>query len=446
MATTVSARGKKTLLDRVIAKVNRTKPRSDDNGTFRVTRTTQTVLSSVKYVVLTGLRPFDDLTGGLPFGRVTELYGLDQSGKTAIAVRASLRAQCGFIYEKLREDEAVGYRKLEGDDFDITVLYVDNEGSLDDDSKTLMWDEYSPDDPPVKLDVGGADVDTIMGLFKMMDKFVETLDEYEDETKRRQFLVVVVDTVASTSTPEEMSQEWGKVDYTRQPKQLREGFRRFIRQINRRNICMICVNQISEKFQKQFKRRMSNTPQDEDFSTFGGRALRYYASLRVFFYNLGQIKLDKRRRFADGLMIGFKTTKNRSIPPLREGRLALMFRRGYSDMYSLLETFLLLKLAEFSARGSILFRFNTVNVETTTFESRVRSDDSDDDDAGRRSNNPEIEGKSEWTPFYLAHRVDFDMLWDAAVRMVFASGNQANVIEDDGDSDDESAAADLVED
>jgi hypothetical protein len=310
-----------------------------------------------------------------------------------------------------------------------------------------MWDEYDPNAPPVKLDVGGADVDTIMGLFKMMDKFVEVLDEYEEETKRRQFLVVVVDTVASTSTPEEMAQEWGKVDFTRQPKQLREGFRRFIRQINRRNICMICVNQISEKFNKQPKRRFTNTPQDEDFSTFGGRALRYYASLRVFFYSLGQIKLDKRRRFADGLMIGFKTTKNRMIPPLREGRLALMFHHGYHDMYSLLETFLMLKLAEFSASGSILFRFKSAGVGLTTFERKdeVAKADDDDDDARRRDNNPEIDSKLEWPPFYLAHRVDFDTLWEAAIKVIFSTGdNVATVGEDDDDSDD--AISDLVED
>jgi len=438
MSNAVSIRGKKSLLDRVISKVNRTKPRKEDGGTFRVTRTTNVVLSSVKHVVLTGLRPFDNVTGGLPFGRVTELYGLDQSGKTALAVRASLRAQNFHIYEKQRDGDAVAFRRLEGDDFDITVLYVDNEGSLDDDSKTLMWDEYNPSAPPVKLDVGGADVDTVLGLFKMMDTFVSVLDEHEAETKRRQFLVVVVDTVASTSSAEEMSQEWGHVDYSRQPKQLREGFRRFIRQINRRNICMICINQISEKFNKQKRRFMTNVPQDEDFSTFGGRALKYYASLRVFFYSLGQVKLSKQRRFADGLLIGFKTTKNRMVPPLREGRLALMFERGYSEMYSMLETFLMLKFAELSPKGQIAFKFKSLNVETTTFGASAARRDDVDDDAGRRDENPEIESKSEWPSFYLAHRVDFDTLWEAAVRRLFSNSSQDDVAVSDEDDEDES--------
>lgn len=448
--SSITIRGKKPLLDRIISKLNRSKPRDDDDGTFRVVKTTSGVLSSVKYVLTTGLKPFDDVTGGLPFGRVVEIYGMDQSGKTALVIRSAIRAQQGHIYEKIRDpDGSVALRRL-GDDVDVTVLYVDNEGSLEDDSKTQLWDEYDPESPPVRLDAVNAEADTIMQMFKLMDRTAELLDEEERDSGRKQFMVVVVDTIASTSSAEEIKSDWGKVDYQRQPKQLREGFRRMIREINRRNICMLCVNQISEKFDKQAGGRKygGNTPQDEDYSAFGGRALRYYASLRVFCYKLGTIKLSATRKFADGLLIGFKTTKNRMVPPLREGRLALMFNRGYQETYSILETLLFLQFAGFGSAGkSIFFRFKGRGLSTTTFEveAPTRRSKAPAEDGDEREVNPEISNKLEWKPFYLAHREDFDVMWDAAVKSIFAAEGAAPPEEDADDDDDELPRLDEVD-
>lgn len=439
----MAAPKRKPLIDRVVAKLNRAKPDKDDNGTIEVSRTSNRILSAVKYVLKTGIRPLDELTGGLPFGRVVEIYGLESSGKTAAVIRSSIKAQLGEIYERVTDGEPgeTLYRKIELEECDITVLYVDNEGSLEDDDKIRYKSEYdTSDSPPTLLDVPQAQTDTIMQMFKLMDRTIELLEQEEKETKRMQFLVVVVDTIASTSTSEEVSSDWGKVDYQRQPKQLREGFRRMIRQINKHNVCMICVNQVSEKFTPPTpgKRRvMTNVPQDDDHSTFGGKAIKYYATLRVFMYKLGTIKLSPTRRFPDGLLVGFKTTKNRIKKPYREGRLALLYDGGYSDAYSVLETLLFTGYAGYGTKGAIFFRFAKYKIPTETFSLSDSSIDEDDRDSDNERSNPKISCKADWFQFYLAHKSDFDKMWAAAVESSFKAA-AVGVEEDDegGDVDD----------
>lgn len=455
-----SLKGKKDVLDRIITKLKASRPKKDELGTFDISRTSSSVMAGVKYVLTTGIDAFDSMTGGLPFGRVVEFYGLDQSGKTGMAIRAAIRAQQRHVYERIqdgdrqvavvgdgvhqRNEPACALRQID-DTCDVTVFYIDNEGSLAEDDKLWLSDEYNPGDPPVRLDVADVMADTIFQMFKIIDRTVELLAEEEKESGRTQFLVVVVDTIASTSTAEEISGEWGKVDYQRQPKQLREGFRRMIREINRHNVCMICVNQVSEKYQQQKVRRAGrqvtfSTPQDEDFSTFGGRALKYYASLRVFFYKIGTVKLDPKK-FPDGLLIGFKTTKNRIVKPLREGRLALIFDYGYKDSLSKLETLLFLQYASYGKKG-IFFRFRSAGVEPVTFKSAIENRDVGEEEDERGS--PAISAKSEWLPFYLAHKQDFDAMWEEAIRRSFSidsSGSQV-VVDLRGDEIDENEISD----
>lgn len=450
----VSARGKKDLMDKIRSKVHASRNRKEDFGNFEISRSKDNILASVKYTLTTGIRAFDETTGGFPFGRVTEVYGLDGCGKTGIAIRASIRAQLRHIYEKIRDEDGKTALRRIPEDSDVTILYIDNEHSLEEDDKTILHDEYDPTVEPVRLDCLTADCDTVDQLFKIVETTLDCIKEEEKSTGRTQFVVIVVDTIASTSSKEEMNAEWGKVDYARQPKQLREGFRKMTRRISRQNVCMICLNQVSDKIGAEAaggRKVKYSTPQDDDFATFGGRALKYYASLRIFMFKMkGKLCLIPKSQFAHGYLIGFRTTKNRIIKPMREGRLSLIFDKGYNDCLSMMETMLFLNFCELGDKGDIRIRYRAKGVTPVTYgapEAKAGGKSlQDEDDDGGRDVDPRVENKAAWLSHYRQHKEDIDNLWREAVKYMFETEIVADAPGEDDDEDDSVALEEEVDD
>lgn len=400
-------------ITRVIAKLNAGRPRKDDGGTFELTRSTETVLSKIRYSLKSGIASFDAICGGVPFGRVTEVYGLEGCGKSAMAQRLAIMAQKGEIYERTGNEWS---RVVEPE---VTILYIDNEQSIDADSRTTI--------DGTELDVILARCDTVDQLFKMVELTVKEVGAIEKETKVPQFVVIVVDTIAGTSSKEEMTQDWGKDDFNRQAKFLSKGFRRLTRTINRHNVAMICINQVRDSFKQ--KVGYSTGPTDEDFSTFGGKALKFYSSLRVFMHAINKkYQFRKGTRFSQGLLIDFQTTKNRIKKPYRNGRMVLLFEGGLSNDFSILETLITYKFAVVKETGEgIQFRLKANGISTEGFDMKPRQQ------------NPEIGARVEWPAFYAAHKVELDQLWDKAVAYAFANeGVGAPQLEgEDGELDDE---------
>jgi hypothetical protein len=98
------------------------------------------------------------------------------------------------------------------------VLYVDNEQSIDDNEKIIH--------DGVELDVELLRCDTVDQLFKNVEIAVDACATYQKEDPDTLYLAVgIVDTIASTSSKEELTQEWSKEDYSRHAKQYRKGFR-----------------------------------------------------------------------------------------------------------------------------------------------------------------------------------------------------------------------------
>lgn len=427
---------RKDLMDKLKSKINATRPRKGDSGMFEVTKSDENMLSSVKYVLSTGLRALDEMCGGLPFGRITEIYGLDGCGKTGVAIRSAIRAQQRHIYEKIRDnagDKPV-LKKID-DNAEVVVLYIDNEHSLDEDDKTVLHEEFGQG-PGVRLKCLTAECDTVDQLFKIIDVCLDGIEAEAKAEDKEIFVVVIVDTIASTSSKEELNAEWGKVDYARQPKQLREGFRKMTRRLARQNVCLVCLNQVSDNYaaaQAGGHRPKYNTPQDDDFSTFGGRALKYYASLRIFMFKMkGKLTLIPKSKFQDGYIIGFRTTKNRQIKPGREGRLALIFDHGYKDSLSILETMLFLGFCEMGEKGDIRIRFRAHGLSAKPANTSLQDDDEKEDD---RDTDPRIPHKGAWPAFYLANKESVDALWNKAVEYCFVDNAEkaaAEVDEDDG--------------
>jgi RecA/RadA recombinase len=424
----VRARGPKDLMDRVISKINLTRPRNDDGGTFRLERSTRLKTPRVRYILKTGLEPIDALTGYICFGRVTEIYGLETSGKTSLARVCIVQAQKREIYECVYKDESADYdlKKID-DDVEVVRLYLDNEMSCDRDAKMVFPDPVTGQ--PVEIDCALGECDTVDQMFKILDNTIDEVEHYIKETGKPCLMMAVVDTIAGTASKEEMSREWGTDDYSRQPKQLREGFRKLSRRIASANVCLICTNQVSEKYQKgPSKGPVSNTPQEGNFTSTGGRALKYWSHLRIFTFTLDQkYVLIRGSKFAAGYLVGFFIKKNRRTKPLREGRLALIFEDGYGldPTFSRLETLIFLGFAEFKKEApyDIRFKFTKWGVPMATFggvtaEGAGHELEEDDDDTGRKSD-PRIAERAEWPAFYRDHQADFDALWAKAIDYAF---------------------------
>jgi RecA/RadA recombinase len=424
--STLKIKGKADLVDKVMGRLQASRPK-DKDCTYDVSRSSETVLSKIRYVLTTGIDPIDNVIGGFPYGRVVEAYGLEGCGKTAIVMRAAARTQQRMIMEH-KED---GTWERIPEDTEVAILYIDNEQSIDDDQRLTI--------DGTKIDAIVGRCDTVDQMFKMIDITLDTIDtemtpKDKDKPVPLYFVTVIVDTIAGTSSKEEMKAEWGKDDYNRQPKQLRQGFRRMMRKLSRRNVLMICTNQVSDRFDKpKGGYKNSSVPQDQDFTTFGGKALKFFASQRIFMSKLYEYKLNKKSKFAHGMVCQLATPKNRVAKPFRSARFVILFDRGLSNTYSILETLIYLKLAE-RETGIVTFKFSAGGVEPTTFEI----------EKGARKVNYSLASLDEWPAFYQAHQADIDALWSRAKVLTFEDGmNAQNLIVDDDDDPD---AADVDED
>lgn len=422
--------------DLLLSTMNRRAPSSAEWGTYEISRSNKKVMSKIKYVLTTGITTFDDVAGGFPFGRIVELFGLESSGKTAMAIRAAARARRGFISEVIHnDDDTLAYRQLDPEEYEVAVLYIDNEGSLDEDSKLIVDGD--------RLDVITGRCDTVEGVFKMTDDFLdgaEAKTEADAEAARKAgrepkllFLVIVVDTIASTSSKEELAAAWGKRDFPRVPGEISKGFNRLVRRLNVNNACMICTNQVRTKFQQgaPLAARGGSTPQSWQFQSLGGFALRFYASHRIFVQALtSKYKLVPEAKFAAGLAIGFHTVKNRLRPPLRDGRMVLLFDKhqgGLNDQFSLLENLVLTGFVEVGNKEKgtdFACKFAKNNIVTTTFaDAQVKTNLDEDDSApaprrgGRKD--PGFKCRAEWPKFFAEHKDDINKLWQAAVEYTF---------------------------
>lgn len=413
----------------LIAKLRSIAPKGENAGSWEISRTTDLVLSQIKYVLTTGIAPFDDIVGGLPIGRMVELYGLESCGKTAMAIRCAARAMKGHIAEVVRvEDKPKTFRELKKDEAKVLVVYIDNEQSLDEDGKLMVDGE--------KLDVIGGRMDTTDEVFKAIDGSITYQEErmaLSEKDGILRFMLIVVDTIASTTTKQELDQQWGQQDFPRQPQQISKALRQLTRRVNRNNVCVLFTNQVRVKFQEPAKGKgQSFQIRASDYSTPGGFALRFYTTHRIFMYSFGQkYKLLPDAQFSAGLLIGFHTVKNRINKPLRDGRMVLLFdekQGGFHGVFSILEALELYGFVEVEAESrhtGFTLKFKKHGITPTTFESAKTETTLEEDDdlpAPRRGKkDPGFKFRSEWPQFYADHKADIDKLWAAAVEYAMAT-------------------------
>lgn len=269
-------------------------------------------LCHVKEWVSTGCLPVDlCFGGGIPVGRLTEIYGDNSTGKSLLAAQAVVQAQ------------KKGY----------LAVFADAESAID---KTLMKSIGVDTDRLVYFAP-----DTINQVFETLNSVIDSKDARLGVSAP---MIFVWDSVAASCTKEEQDdQDLDQKHYASGAPQISRAFRSgIIKKMARSNVAAILINQLRANVGAMF---------GEKDTTYGGKAIPYYATLRVMLKNIEHIKDPVRKHKMLGVKISVETKKNKAAPPYRYVEVPIYYGTGLDEPEATLDLLKDMELVSHNTSG-----------------------------------------------------------------------------------------------
>lgn len=275
--------------------------------------------------------------GGIPVGRITEITGMEASGKSLISAHllANTQKQGGL------------------------AVYIDTENALNEEFARAIGIDVK--------EMLYIQLETVEDIFEVIESIVMKVRE----SSRDRLVTICVDSVAAATTKLEQAADYEKDGWaTAKALVLSKAMRKITQLIGRQRICLVFTNQLRQKLGVSF---------GDPWTTSGGKALQFHASCRLRLKGIGQItnKVNDKKQ-----VIGIKTraqvVKNRMGPPLKTAEFDIRFESGIDDYGSWLH---LLKEYKMVKQGGSWYTYTDTDTGeeikflSKDFESKITDDE-----------------------------------------------------------------------